>query len=251
MSPLTFIRSHADTFARCGSVVASYRSKNGRRCGPYYRLAYRSDGRQLSLYLGASEQLAAQVRSLLAELQARRDYFRQVARSERQRREHLLRLKRQWQQAALAHGLYARGWELRGWRPPSLPRLNLPRASLSIPHVPSVPYRFYTSILRPMAAPIVIEPPTPSTKETRSVSEATSSPTTTETRSESEDTTTETRNASENHPCSTSESRPLRPRIWQNRPPVDQIAHSSNLTAHFALHHKPTTAAVAARAQLY
>ena len=107
MSPLDFIRSHADTFARCGSVVASYRTKNGRRCGPYYRLAYRSGGRQRSLYLGASEELVAQVRSLLTELQARRDYYRMVAQSERRRRENLLRIKRQWQQAALAHGLYA------------------------------------------------------------------------------------------------------------------------------------------------
>ncbi len=204
MSPLDFIRSHADVFARCGSVVASYRSRNGRRCGPYYRLAYRAEGRQRSLYLGASEELAAQVRSLLTELQARRDYYRMVARSERRRRENLLHLKRQWQQAALARGLYARGWELRGWRPPSLPRLSLPRVSLTLP-LPSVPYRFYTNILRPLAAPVGLPPVgVPPSDTACPIPDTSPSP---ETRRVSEDTTKETRRVSEAGEPSTKETR--------------------------------------------
>ncbi len=37
---LDFIRANVQLFQRCGSVVASYRTRNGRRFGPYYRLAY-------------------------------------------------------------------------------------------------------------------------------------------------------------------------------------------------------------------
>jgi len=155
MSPLDFIRTHAGIFARCGSVVASYRSKNGRRCGPYYRLAYRADRRQRSLYLGTSEELAAQVRSLLAELQARRDYYRLVAQSERRRRENLLHLKRQWQQAALAHGYTPAAGNSAAGAPRASPGSVFP-ASASPSPPPLRPYRFYTSILRPIiAAPII------------------------------------------------------------------------------------------------
>ncbi|MHB1036984.1 MAG: hypothetical protein ACYC35_13905 [Pirellulales bacterium] len=70
--PFDAVRTHIldrrAIFARQGSVVATWRMRAGRRCGPYYRLAYREAGRQQSLHLGASAPLAEQVRALLAEL---------------------------------------------------------------------------------------------------------------------------------------------------------------------------------------
>ena len=69
--PLTFIRTNADIFSRVGSVVATYRTRGNTRFGPYYRLIYRVDRRQRSLYLGRDEDLADQVRQLLNELQKR------------------------------------------------------------------------------------------------------------------------------------------------------------------------------------
>lgn len=54
--------------ARQGAVVASWRVWQGRRLGPYFRLAYREAGRQRSIYLGRSEELAGRVRRLLEQL---------------------------------------------------------------------------------------------------------------------------------------------------------------------------------------
>ncbi|MHB1033729.1 MAG: hypothetical protein ACYC35_12830 [Pirellulales bacterium] len=68
-------------FALQGTVVATWRTRGGRRAGPYYRLAYREAGRQQSIYLGRSARLADQVRVLLAELQASvraRNLFRRL-----------------------------------------------------------------------------------------------------------------------------------------------------------------------------
>ena len=66
-----WMETHRDQLSRQGTVVEAYRTYRGRKLGPYYRLAYRDrDGRQRSIYLGASAELAEQVRRLLVECQA-------------------------------------------------------------------------------------------------------------------------------------------------------------------------------------
>ncbi len=126
-SPLDFIRANLHIFTRRGSVVASYRTKNGRRFGPYYRLAYVDNGRQRSRYLGRASRLVRRVRRLLARFQKPRNDRRQLARADRQRKTNLRRAKRHWQQTLLAYGLYARGWGVRGLRALGFPRLTNPQ----------------------------------------------------------------------------------------------------------------------------
>jgi len=123
-SPLEFIQANPLTFARRGSVVASYRIKNGRHHGPYYRLAYTENGRQRSLYLGRSETLAQQARDLIDQLQQPRNDRREEARAERLRQANILRAKRHWQQTLRAYGLYTRGWVVRGFRAFGIPRID-------------------------------------------------------------------------------------------------------------------------------
>ena len=47
---------------------ADFRTRDGRRFGPYYRVAFRQNDRQRSIYLGRSQSLADRVANLLAEL---------------------------------------------------------------------------------------------------------------------------------------------------------------------------------------
>ena len=108
MPPLDFINNNAQTFARGGSVVATYRSRGTKRYGPYYRVAYRIAGRQCSLYLGRCKQLADSARELLAKLQHPRDFYRLCKRANRQRRATLRRVIRHWQQTIRSHGLNLR-----------------------------------------------------------------------------------------------------------------------------------------------
>lgn len=122
--PLQFIQHNSELFARCGAVVASYRSKNGRRYGPYYRLAYLEQGRQRSLYLGRSKRLAQQAQNLLAQLQKPRNDRRALAQAARQRKTNLLHAKRHLQHTLRAYGLYTRGWVVRGFRARGFPRID-------------------------------------------------------------------------------------------------------------------------------
>ena len=64
-----FVGARAGAFSRQGVVVATWREYEGRRLGPYYRLAWREEGRQRSLYLGCSTWVVEKVRELLAGLQ--------------------------------------------------------------------------------------------------------------------------------------------------------------------------------------
>jgi hypothetical protein len=56
-------------FAKGGSVVAGWRRRGPARFGPYYRLAYRDQNRQRSIYLGRSAGLVAKVGQLLRQAQ--------------------------------------------------------------------------------------------------------------------------------------------------------------------------------------
>ena len=123
-TPLNFIQNNTNIFARCGSVVASYRTRGTTRYGPYYRVAYRIADRQCSIYLGRCKQLANRVRAILAQLQKPRDYRRMCRRAQRERRATLKRVIRDWQQTIRAYGLDLRGCEIRRWRALGIPRYD-------------------------------------------------------------------------------------------------------------------------------
>jgi hypothetical protein len=110
------IRQREAIMARQGTVVASWRTRQGRKVGPYYRLAWREDGRQKSLYLGPSEELAQAVRQMLADLQRPLRVDRAFLAARKQGwaalRAHKIVLARE----LARYGLYLHGWEVRGWR---------------------------------------------------------------------------------------------------------------------------------------
>ena len=136
-SPLEFIHANPQIFTRRGSVVPSYRTKNGRRFGPYYRLDYVEHGRQRSRYLGRSELLAQEARNLLTQLQRPRNDHREETRATRLRQANLRKAKRHWQQTLRAYGLYSRGWSARGLRARGFLRIDrLPPKEVAPPDPP-------------------------------------------------------------------------------------------------------------------
>ncbi len=108
-------------FARQGAVVASWRYYQGRKLGPYYRLAYREEGRQRFIYLGRAEGLAQAVRDLLAALQrplCRRRLFDALR---TQAREMLRQAKASMAEELAKWGLRLKGFEVRGWLEHKIP----------------------------------------------------------------------------------------------------------------------------------
>ena len=134
-SALQLLRNHPERFTRQGSVAAAWRTYRGRRLGPYYRLVWREDGRQRTLYLGRQCPLVDEVRRLLAQIQGQARFQREVRlQRARFRREFLRPLKRYLDEAFLTYGggLYLKGWELRGHyaRAGKTPPLRLPGCGL-------------------------------------------------------------------------------------------------------------------------
>ena len=103
-------------FARQGSVVATWRSYGGRKLGPYYRLVYREEGRQRTVYLGRAGELVDRVRAALAKLQRPIRERRRLARIGGQVRVALRREKARLGMILRRWGLYLKGFELRGGR---------------------------------------------------------------------------------------------------------------------------------------
>jgi hypothetical protein len=130
------LHNHHERFTRQGSIVATWRIYRGRRLGPYYRLVWREDGRQRTLYLGRQGPIVDEVRCLLDIIQAPTRFQRAVRhRRARFRREVLRPLKRYLDETFLVYGggLYLKGWELRGHyaRAGKLPPLRLPACGFS------------------------------------------------------------------------------------------------------------------------
>lgn len=109
-----FVLNRPALFAGRGAVVASWKNWQGKRLGPYYRLAFREDGRQRSLYLGRSEALAEQVRRLLDGLHAPREERLVRKRLLAQARAEVRRVKKDLEREAAAVGIRMKGWEFRG-----------------------------------------------------------------------------------------------------------------------------------------
>ncbi len=123
---LRLIAARPEVFYRQGHVAAGYRHRNGKTFGPYYRLSYRLDGRQYSVYLGRSAKLVGQVRKALGAIQkplAQRRFFNQI---ERQIRASLRVQKLRMGALLRPYGLRLKGFEVRGWRYSPLRRF-LPR----------------------------------------------------------------------------------------------------------------------------
>ena len=119
---IRLIAARRDLFARQGTVVATWRQRPRAdplptsKCGPYYRLAYREDGRQRSIYLGREGPLVDKVRQMLADLQRPLRQQRAINRVRRQVCAALTAQKRRVDAQLRPLGLRLKGFEVRGWR---------------------------------------------------------------------------------------------------------------------------------------
>jgi hypothetical protein len=109
-------------FAASGAVVADFRTRDGRRFGPYYRVAFRQNGRQRSIYLGPSQPLADRVANLLAELKRPTHQHRAVRRLRTRLRAELRAQKSIVERELAPHGFHMRGFAAHRKRH-SLPRV--------------------------------------------------------------------------------------------------------------------------------
>jgi hypothetical protein len=126
------IEERRETIERQGTVVSTWRIHQGRKLGPYYRLAWREDGRQRSVYLGRSEELAQAVEQRLDELQRPLRRERQLKDQIRRAWAALRAYKLVWASQLAVYGLYLHGWEARGLRRTTLfsewPKRRQPKA---------------------------------------------------------------------------------------------------------------------------
>ena len=160
---LALFAARPELFARQGSVVASWRRRGTKTYGPYYRLIYREEGRQRSLYLGGAGGLVEEVRGRLLALQAPLRSRRAMGRVRRHAAAAMRASKAQLNLQLRPWGLRLQGFEVRGWRRspiwaavgkevrkftqlgrfaahlPRLPSLGLPQLpSLALPRLPSL-----------------------------------------------------------------------------------------------------------------
>ena len=110
---LELLLAHPEIFTRQGTVVASWRSYRGRRLGPYYRLTYRQEGRQRSVYLGNCSELASQLRDTLTEMQQPLATHRAYRRHRAQVAAGLRQAKKVLNAQLRAYGMQLKGYEIR------------------------------------------------------------------------------------------------------------------------------------------
>jgi hypothetical protein len=110
------LAARPDLFARQGSVVASWRRRGAHTYGPYYRLIYREEGRQRSVYLGRAGGLVEAIRGRLLALQAPLRERRVVERTRRHAAALMRASKAQLNLQLRPWGLRLQGFEVRGWR---------------------------------------------------------------------------------------------------------------------------------------
>jgi hypothetical protein len=113
---LALIGAMPSLFARQGAVLATWRRRNGKLFGPYYRLDYRLDGRRCSIYLGRAGELVQQVRQALGALQQRLAAYKDIDRLMRRIRAALRAEKVRLGRLMQPLGLRLKGFEVRGWR---------------------------------------------------------------------------------------------------------------------------------------
>ena len=99
-----------------GSLQPSYRYRDGRKTGPYWRLVYREKGRQRSLYLGRRSEVVEAARRILAERQAPGKKERQRRRDDARRSRVMRSLKKNLEAELHKVGLAMKGFEIRRLR---------------------------------------------------------------------------------------------------------------------------------------
>ena len=102
--------------AKQGSIVASWREHHGQRLGPYYRLAYRKNGQQCSIYLGNCLGLVERVRDALEDFQGRMRESRVMNRLIHRAKEGLAACKERLRRQLATLGIHMKGYEMRGVR---------------------------------------------------------------------------------------------------------------------------------------
>ncbi len=113
---LEFIERQPELFRMQGSVQKSWRRYQGKRTGPYFRLVFRQEGRQRSIYLGAKSDDIVLLRRVLHELQSETRMARTVARSRKETRQALRRARAELNENLQSIGLFMKGGEVRGWK---------------------------------------------------------------------------------------------------------------------------------------
>lgn len=99
-----------------GSVVSTWRTYQGQRLGPYFRVAYRVGGRQKSVFIGCDAELAEKVRSYLHNLQRQRNESANLNRMRRAAAKQFAVSRKQFGEELAAVGLRLRGSQVIGWR---------------------------------------------------------------------------------------------------------------------------------------
>jgi hypothetical protein len=119
-------RTEVDCLQDQGFVAAEYRTYQGARLGPYYKLRWRQDGKQRVKYLGQDVEIIVEVSIALAQLQKKRILERQLARMFLEARKSLRRVKQDMTTAMAAMGEYYHGYTSRKRRtdPNSKQELN-------------------------------------------------------------------------------------------------------------------------------
>ena len=108
----------------CGFVGSEYRQRHGQTYGPYYKLRFRSNGRQRVRYLGRDAALAARIRTALATLHNSRRLLRQTLAAMAQLRGRMAALKEDLRPHLAAHGLQLHGYAARQPRTTSADKQN-------------------------------------------------------------------------------------------------------------------------------
>jgi hypothetical protein len=111
-----FLDKCRSLLASQGSIVASWRNYRGQRLGPYYRLAYRKNGQQCSIYLGNCLGLVERVRDALEDIQGRMRESRVMSRLVQRAKEGLAACKERLRRQLATLGIHMKGYEMRGVR---------------------------------------------------------------------------------------------------------------------------------------
>jgi hypothetical protein len=114
---LRFIKTFRPFLVKQGSVVTSWRRRDAKKAGPYFRLTCRdADEIQHSIYIGRDGNLVTEVRDILFALQQRRQQARELGRAGPVLRRALRASRRELDEELAVVGLSRRGAEIRGWK---------------------------------------------------------------------------------------------------------------------------------------
>jgi hypothetical protein len=104
------ILERKELIARDGNIAETWRTHRGKRTGPYYRVAFRENGRQRAFYIGGDAQLAKMVMELIGELKHPREEKRLIRRLRAAARASLRRTLAEAEALAAPLGFRRRGF---------------------------------------------------------------------------------------------------------------------------------------------